>query len=132
MQMRGPAEVLRGVKCRVTYREKLERLAKKAGGTITDSAETLAPFVNEGRWVATCPSCNAGISLHRDWPEAYCLSCFRVFVRFDWPADAGAIERALLGRPLRNRNWSRRELLEHLLEENVLHGIASQDGAVQP
>src|SRR5688572_32920736 len=76
-------------------------------------------YVNDSRWVASCPECNDGMLCWYDNPDACCLGCGHVFsVKF----PAGAVKAAglLLDRPEHARNWDahKGESLQELEREN--------------
>lgn len=84
--------------------------------------------VNHGRWVVDCPVClSAQLASFTD-PRFLCVTCGNVNVdgkwfRLAWPANAAAIEAALVIRPTENRNWSPGETVADLRRENTEHGI---------
>lgn len=82
-------------------------------------------YVNEGRWVADCPECNAGIGVHVDAPVVVCLDCGGVsdVVVPDARARAEA-DRVLGRRPVVNQGWRPdREDLTDLKAENAVRGV---------
>lgn len=86
-------------------------------------------YVNHGRWVADCPFGCGGAELAREeWficRECLNYGCAGARLALVWPAeeDIGAIEAALVVRPLIHRNWDPIESLGFLLAENVAHGL---------
>jgi len=79
-------------------------------------------YVNHGRWVADCPTCASGLAVDPDAPEAPCLSCGSIH-RVRAPRVYKAIERALLVRPVHNRNWLPGETVADIRTENMAHGL---------
>ncbi len=86
--------------------------------------------VNHNRWIAPCPDCPGAEFVWRDGPFVMlCLSCFNGGIGHRWrrvtlPDDVGAIEAALLTRPLPdNRNWRAGETVDELLAQNAAEGV---------
>lgn len=109
-----------------------------------DIDATAAPavaYVNEGRWVADCPSegCTGAIILFPAPAGFLCAGCFNGEIghRYrpvTWPAERSEIEAALVERPVpATRNWSGRarpgwgltrgETVDDLAAENVARGV---------
>jgi hypothetical protein len=61
-------------------------------------------IVSGGTWIVVCP-CRAGAVASRDWNEARCFDCGRIFRSLTWPADVDAVVEALLARPQGARHW---------------------------
>jgi hypothetical protein len=121
LRLQGPSEIYahRGVHSPETYRAAAER-----AGELLDRDLPLYAHVSEGRWVADCPCCNAGIAIHPEWPNAYCFGCHAAFSDIRIPSDWPEVERLLMLRPVpRNRNFRRHESVVHLIHENVAHGV---------
>jgi hypothetical protein len=70
--------------------------------------------VDFGRWIILCP-CGAGVAVHPDWTEAYCLGCGAIFDGVVFPAERREIEAALDGRRYAKHQFffPDRETLEH-------------------
>ena len=89
-------------------------------------------YVNEGRWVADCPTagCGGAMVLMRGTPF-FCGNCLNVEIGHRWrpvrwPADRQLIERALAPRMLPEQaNWLPGETVELLVVENAMHGIGT-------
>jgi hypothetical protein len=82
----------------------------------------------QGRWIVRCPSCAGAEYADPLHPIFMCCSCFNREYGHQWlkvafPADRSEIERLLLLRSARNRNWSKDETVEQLAAENLQHGI---------
>lgn len=63
-------------------------------------------YVSEGRWVADCPECNAGISVAPGW-KACCYGCGATFAGAKFPRNWEAIEAKLERLPVREQDWRR-------------------------
>lgn len=68
--------------------------------------------VNHNRWIADCPDCAGAVDVWRDGPHLMiCPNCLNARAGHLWrrvalPADAAAIEDALMDRPIpQTRNW---------------------------
>ena len=100
------------------------------GAKVDPIAPPVVAYINEGRWVADCPDCNAGMMLLPGAPFL-CGLCFNVRIGsysrlVVWPANPAEIEAVLLLRPMAiNRNWRPGETVWTLLAENVEHGVGS-------
>lgn len=113
----------------------LARYAKRAGVTLpattTVTGTDIAARVDAGRWIAECPDCHDAQYVWMDDPQPLfmCVACFNAAAGGGWrrvtvPANRGAVEAALVKRPLPgNRNWRPGETLAGLRAENVKHGI---------
>lgn len=90
----------------------------------------LAPVlaqVERSTWVWVC-ECGAMWWAEPTFPRAWCAECrneksggFSRLIVF--PKDRRAIERALVDRPVKNRNWLPFETVQDLINENVVHGV---------
>lgn len=83
-------------------------------------------YVNQGRWVADCPTCRGSELVDPDENFFFCLSCFNRAIanrarRVTFPDFIREIDRVISVRPLRNQNWFPQETLEQLLTENMEH-----------
>lgn len=98
-----------------------KRLRTRAEGTVTESADPVAAYIDHGRWVLDC-RCGAGNSVHPDWRLAGCYACGTIWTNVQIPLDRAVIERVLLARPKAvNRNWRPEEPVSKLEEENAVH-----------
>jgi len=97
-------------------------------GTVTlrRADKVLAPYVNEGRWVADC-TCNGGIACQKGILAGCCLDCGTIYP-IGWPGGEPEIEEALRPRPPDRRNWLPGEPVALLLAENVEHGVVDPRG----
>jgi hypothetical protein len=88
----------------------------------------LQAWVSGGRWIVMCP-CGGAQLAARDDHRFFCVDCLNAQVggqwrTVSWPADAAAIETALLRRPApETRTWLPTETLADLLAENAEHGL---------
>lgn len=87
-------------------------------------ADPAYAFVNEGRWIATCPAAGCtGAEFVREGQPLLCASCGAVS-QVVWPDDVEGIERALSCRPYRqNQNWLVGEPVDSLEVENAERGL---------
>ena len=99
----------------VHWAEVLER----NGLTMRPDKRKVRAYVNEGRWVADCPHCGAGMLCAAANPATCCLGCGRVF-SVTWPKRADEAVALLEVRPVRNQNWNIDEPVDALRNENAL------------
>lgn len=79
-------------------------------------------YVNWGRWLADCPSCNSAEVLRVGQDTFVCsIDECRFTDSVLWPASLEDIEGLLLKRRLKNRNWVPEESLNVLRAENLFH-----------
>ena len=121
MKLIGPVGVL-GTADEAMYAARQIAMCGGRGITISSRADVLRPFVSGGRWVADCPSCGAGISVHRAWPVARCMNCGSTYATIDWPEHFDEIEALLAPRQVRLQDWTD-ETVETLKAENTRLGI---------
>lgn len=97
---------------------------------VDTAASPAVAYVNDGRWVADCPSpyCNAAMIVEPG--QAYmCAECFNKDIggawrRVVWPEDAEEIDAELARRPdRRNQNWCPGETLQMLRAEAAARGV---------
>jgi len=81
-------------------------------------------YANRGRWVAECECRSAAVVKpeQRAWRCEECGTPYRLL----WPGRRVEIEQLLHPRPIANQNWVIGEPVQHLLEENIEHGIAPE------
>lgn len=85
--------------------------------------EAVEVYVNEGRWVVSCPDCGGAQLACRSDPRFLCNECANVVIGglwrpVVWPEDVLGIETALEKRPLvHTRNWLPGETAAQLLAE---------------
>lgn len=97
-----------------------------AAGT-APSSEAVQAYVNEGRWVVSCPDCAGAQLACRTDHRFLCNECANYAVDglwrpVVWPADADAVEQALVERRLpRTRNWVPGETPDGLRLEQAAH-----------
>ncbi len=91
--------------------------------------------VNWGRWLAGCPFCSGSELVSVADPRFACLTCGHrdtvyegLWIPVLFPVDFDAIEAALEGRAVPNRNWLPGETLERLAADNA--GAARWDAVV--
>lgn len=98
----------------------------RATGETRRKAETLA-YVNQGRWVADCPSgCGSALVVDPEDPRFFCPECRNAAIEHDFavvvfPGEKlrDAIAAVLLERPNElHRSWLPTESLEDLRVEN--------------
>jgi hypothetical protein len=89
------------------YRARVAARASRAGRSLVVDARPLHVIVNAGKWMALCPHCNAGITIHPEWGFAACLGkgCYRVYSDIRVPANWMDIESALEVRPQQRQHW---------------------------
>lgn len=104
-------------------------------GALVISPRQLIAYVNDGRWIADCPHCRAGMMLDPEWTRFPCLGagCYRLYSDVLWPPNVRAIEEALYRRPMRNQHWGTErgtkrdpglpvETVDDLEQDNGRHG----------
>lgn len=108
--------------------ESLEQLRARVqanGHPLTALAATPPAYVNGGRWLTICPSCNNGVPVDPSWTATVCVDCGSTYSPIFPDADRVAeIEAALEGRLPANQNWLPGETVDDLLAENDAHGVA--------
>jgi hypothetical protein len=108
----------------------------------------LAAHISGGRWLVACPGCGAYSYVTRRKPIHWCMSCgngeIGEAVKVIFPADADAIEAALLARPVQaalggpgtqaamqavslvpglRRDWFPGQSVDWLVDENRENGL---------
>lgn len=121
MRLLGPQHVWPRITTQADLLTYVARQAAKRNQQVRPDARALIPFVSEGRWVADCPSCRAGIPIHPEWAMAACGNCFRSFTAVAVPADWEAIEAALEVRDVAHQNTRPGETAADLLAETAAH-----------
>lgn len=122
--MRKPHEVLKGrPETPDAYMSLLMQKAQRNRARVRLSSTALVAYVSDGRWVADCPSCNAGIAIHPEWHVAGCFECYTQYQRITVPGQWQDVEVALQPRPLRNQNWLPHETVSDLRIENAARGV---------
>lgn len=119
--MAGPSVVI-GVATEAAYRARVSAIARARQTAVAVSGASLVAYVNEGRWVADCPCCHAGISIHPRWSFAACLGCCTTFTAIAIPDEWEAGEVALCARPATRQHWRPGETREMLQAETVAQG----------
>lgn len=99
--------------------------AEKHGLTLQEDPQVrvVTPYINQSRWVADCPECQAGMACWDRNPQAACLTCGRIYkVAWQSPTERAAAIRILAGRRAVHRNWDvhRGETVDELVLQNVL------------
>lgn len=83
-------------------------LAKKGQDRVPDD-RPVVPYINQSRWAADCPQCNAGMSCWDRNPYTCCLGCGRQYkVRWQDPWLRSAVIRTIAARPENERCWDPR------------------------
>lgn len=87
------------------------------------TTDQLGGYINHGRWIADCPSCNNGIECAPVFPFGLCLGCGNAYeVVYPSVGDRTRAEAALVIRPHEARNWfPDREAPNDLELENIEH-----------
>ena len=93
-----------------------------------DAPGEFSLIIDEGVWMAHCPSCDGYTVPRRGAARHICYSCWHGgdprFRAVTWPTDLDDIEAVLLRRPqTANRNWRPPETLDDLRRENAEHGV---------
>ncbi len=131
----GP--VARKLGVRIDSAQSLRKVERHIASTfygieIGQAGEVVTAYVNEYRWVITCPACNAGINVTPGFKESACMECGRVHrVTFPSADEMAEAERLLRARPLKHRNWFpsdvtiagstfKRERISDLRDENAV------------
>lgn len=99
----------------------LDQLEAKHRDPWFDPLLSAKAYINRGRLLADCPSCNSGAYAWNRNPLACCLDCGLIFkVEFPSPFVLSAAIRLLAVRPIVNCNWNvhKGETIEELEREN--------------
>ena len=103
---------------------------EKAPPPIAVPVNSIMAYVNEGRWIAECPSGDGmAFCVSSQQPIFWCPLCGNIANGGQWltitfPPQKTAIERLLLFRPEGvNRNWVWPETVAGLRQENQIHGL---------
>lgn len=88
------------------------------------SDQELVAYINDGRWVADCRTCNGGIAAGPDFDEGCCLGCGTVYpLKHPSPEEIQAAEEILAVRPPLARHWRPSiESVDVLAQENAERG----------
>ena len=81
-------------------------------------------YANRGRWIVEC-ECRSASQVQpetRRWRCEECGAGYEVL----WPGRRREIEQLLMVRPVVHRNWNLGERVEHLMIENIEHGLAAE------
>ena len=109
--------------------QRMALLAAHLGDPAAPSGESVAAYVNVGRWLGRCPDCGGCEHVDFELPIFMCASCWNVANGYQWraitlPGEREAIEGALLRRPQKaNRNWTPKETASDLVVENREMGV---------
>lgn len=101
-----------------------------ARGDVSQAATVIA-YINESRWIASCPFCNSAQVGSPDDPRFLCANCANLavqgaYLNVSYPPTKAvqAIEAALLDRPeIATRNWTVDETADELVAENISQGV---------
>jgi len=127
----GPPQC-HGVKTAQGYLDMQKRILleiKKAGvgpgnlpheATIEEELRTSLPFISAGAWKIMC-GCNNAPSVSFEWDLACCFECGAIYHHLPIPLDKDKIEKILLYRIKRYRNWNS-ESIDILIEQNKERG----------
>lgn len=126
MRLLGPSDLLENVYSPGTFFSWHHNVVVRRAGTPWDSEKPCVARVNHGRWVATCPWCDAKMLTSLEWGVAYCAECGARYGAgmVEFPDEASEIERLLCRRAKREtQNWKPGETIEDLIADNVEHGV---------
>lgn len=103
---------------------RMRQLEGDDGRDLRRSDQELRVYVNDGRWLADCPTCAGGVAAGPDFAEGACLGCGTVYpLVHPSPAQVQAAVELLALRPPQNRNWRPSlETVDHLEQENAARG----------
>ena len=92
----------------------------------TEAKGSVDAAINHGRYIVTCPCGGASIVSSKE-PFFVCVECGSPendgkFYNVKFPQERDKIEKALLKRPLVNRNWEK-ETIAELEDENRAKGV---------
>lgn len=126
MALHGPATILRADDY-ATYQQRHAAFARDRKEVPTARGDSITVYANEGRWLADCPYCNAGMTTQQDWPDIRCFGCSGIYATVVWPdaETAKDIEAELLMRPMKFQNWIPGESVAQLARENLDHRLIS-------
>lgn len=89
--------------------------------TDAEKAAASVPYIGVGQWVMDC-GCGNAPSVSVEWDLACCFECGAIYRGLVFPAEREAIERVLVMRQRRHRNWKPAESLADLIAQNIAHG----------
>jgi hypothetical protein len=121
----GPCEGLShaGVTDIETYRDAHRKAMGTKGQVEHEDEDQKRAYINHGRWVVDCPTCNGAGLTSRTMKVSCCFDCGSVYTKIRFPRNAKKIEHVLLKRPdVASRNWTT-ETIKELLKENHDHGV---------
>lgn len=128
LKYRGMGEYLAWLAGRAAHRA-YDRSVMQAPDNIDEEDVPAVAFLQEGDWIAECPSgCGAAMWIEPGQPFM-CAICWNVQIggrwrMVVWPKDREAIESEILKRPIHvTGNWLPGETVEDLQRENTEHGI---------
>ena len=81
-------------------------------------------YANRGRWIAEC-ECRSASQVQPEQKRWRCLECGAGYTLL-WPSRRVEIENLLRPRRIVNQNWNIGEPIDHLLAENIEHGLAAE------
>jgi hypothetical protein len=95
------------------------------------ASEQTAAYINEGRWIADCPTgCGGSMLVTPVDPNYFCTECGHGWFPIEFPSirNRRYLEAVLMKRPLdggvpKNRNWLPHETLDDLKAQNAARGI---------
>jgi hypothetical protein len=85
-------------------------------------------FINDGRWLVQCPTCNSAQLAARSDPRFFCVECQNngsmTWAAVVWPDDPAAIETQIGARSkAANQQWLPSETVADLQAENAANGV---------
>lgn len=89
---------------------------------------TVNAMVNHGRWIVRCPTpwCNNAVVASFREPVFWCFENDAGWFTVIFPATKQAIERTLLMREVRHRNWEVGESVADLRLENLRNNLPEE------
>ncbi|GAA1283687.1 hypothetical protein [Streptomyces javensis] len=88
------------------YEQQAQRRLPRPPDGVDLGGPALFAQINHGRWIAVCDQCNSAQLVSPEDPRFYCVECLTpAWRRVRFPDDPAAVERELLGLPVRERNW---------------------------
>lgn len=120
--MCGPAVHASIEAVELSWAEHLDRQALRP----FETGVQVAAYVSDGRWVADCVRCNAGVACWPENPKACCLGCGALYtIVFPEPSAIAEATLVLEARPEGLANWrpDQGEDVADLKVENLVHGV---------
>jgi hypothetical protein len=83
-------------------------------------------YANRGRWIVEC-ECRSASQIQPEVRRWRCEECGAAYTVL-WPIRRREIEELLRPRRIVNQNWQVGERVEHLITENIEHGVTAERG----